>query len=89
LPHSLHGGSGLIVKPVAKSELSTFDPLTDTIPDRFKGRKITIATNEKTTLYLGGKAHSISNGEQRVPEYVGINLMAQEKAKKVSEFDFN
>lgn len=89
LPHTLHGGSGLIVKPVSKSELSTFDPLTDAIPDRFKGREITISANKETTLYLGGETHSISNGEQQVPEYVGINLMAQDEAEKVSEFDFN
>jgi DNA primase small subunit len=85
LPRSLHGGSGLIVKPTPVEDLDDFNPLTDTIPDRFKGRDIDINVTEAFTITLNGKEYDIKEGDSSVPEFVGIYAMCDGKAKKVSE----
>lgn len=84
-PSSIHGGSGLVVTPVEKNELDSFDPLTDTIPERFTGHEITISVDEPQQFYLNESEHSLNPGEHTVPEYVGIHLMAKGKAEKESE----
>lgn len=85
-PGSLHGKTGLITKPVDQENLSTFSPLDDAIPERFKGKEITVDVHEDQTIYLNGKEHYISAGVQKIDEYVGIYLMSQGKAEKKSEF---
>jgi len=85
LPGSLHGGTGLVVAPIPRDELSGFDPLRDAVPDRFRGREIRIVADEPATVRLGGETHKIPPGASVLPEHVGILLMARGDAAKGKE----
>lgn len=86
LPKSIHGGSGLVVTPLDKSDLNDFEPLRDAIPDRFTDQEITIEIDEPQSGYLNGSEYNLQPGEHTVPEHVGIHLMTAGNARKLSEF---
>lgn len=85
LPGSLHGASGLVVKPVDIDELEAFDPLADAIATMFTSVEIRIDVTEQVDFELGGQDHALSPGEQVIPEFVGVYLMARGQAEKVRE----
>lgn len=85
LPGSLHGGSGLAVRPLDRDELAEFDPLVDPIPDTFRGHDIAVDVLDRTILELGGEARTLEAGPMRLPEYAAIHLMARGEARKVPE----
>lgn len=85
LPGSLHGGSGLIVTPIDREELPSFDPLNDAVPDRFVGREIAIESSVERTVGLLGDRTKVEAGRTFVPEQVGIFLMARGDARKARE----
>ena len=84
-PGTLHGGSGLVVTPIARDELDAFDPLRDAVADRFVGRDIRIECDAERTVELNGKRVSVESGTNTVPEYAGIFLMARGEARKAPE----
>ncbi|SMO45246.1 DNA primase small subunit PriS [Halorubrum cibi] len=85
LPGTLHGGSALVVTPIARDELDAFDPLRDAVPDRFIGRDIRVEVDENATVELNGKRVSVQAGENTVPEFAGVFLMARGEARKAPE----
>ncbi|GAB7091238.1 DNA primase small subunit PriS [Halorubrum luteum] len=85
LPGTLHGGSGLVVTPIDRDDLDGFDPLTDAVPDRFVGRQIRIACDERRTVELNGKRVIVEPGTNTVPEFAGVFLMARGDARKAPE----
>ncbi|RAW46308.1 DNA primase catalytic subunit PriS [Halorubrum sp. 48-1-W] len=85
LPGTLHGGSGLVVTPIDRNDLDEFDPLRDAVPDRFVGRDIRIEVDEDATVELNGKRHTVQAGENTVPEFAGVFLMARGEARKAPE----
>jgi DNA primase small subunit len=88
LPGSLHGGSGLVVTPIDREDVETFDPLTAAIPDVFREHDITIEITDSEspiTVELDGDATELPPGEHTVPEYVGVFLMARGRAEKGRE----
>ncbi|WP_430505477.1 DNA primase small subunit PriS [Haloparvum sp. PAK95] len=85
LPGTLHGGSGLRVTRIDPDDLDDFDPLVDAVPDRFVGREITVATDEQRTVELRDDTFIVEPGENSVPEFVGMFLMARDEARKVPE----
>ncbi|WP_066411257.1 DNA primase small subunit PriS [Halorubrum aethiopicum] len=85
LPGTLHGGSGLVVTPIDRDDLDAFDPLRDAVPDRFVGRDIRIETDEDATVELNGKRVTLQAGENTVPEFAGVFLMARGEARKAPE----
>lgn len=85
LPGSLHGGSGLAVCRIERSDLAAFEPLRDAVPATFVGQEIAIDAAEPAAVELAGENHEIPEGLSRVPEYVGIHLMANERAEKAPE----
>jgi DNA primase small subunit len=85
LPGSLHGGSGLCVRRLDREEIEEFDPLTETIPETFRGQEITIEIEEDATLELDGDSFTVPAGTSRVREYVGVFLMARGRAEKGEE----
>lgn len=82
LINSLHGGSGLKVKEVKEENLDDFDPTVEAIPELFKKRKTKIKISEPTEIYRNGETHYFKEGTQKVPEYIAISLMCEEKAEK-------
>ena len=85
LPGSLHGGSGLVVTPLSRSEIQGFRPLEDAIPDRFRGRDIEITVTEPGEVSFDGDTFSIQEGEQSVEECLGVFLMTRGRAEKRTE----
>ncbi len=96
LPGSLHGGSGLRVLRLDRDQLAAFDPLSDAIPETFRGQDITIEITDleglppigdTTTgqIELDGNRFTLAEGDGSYPEYLGIFLMARGRAEKERE----
>ena len=85
LPGSLHGGSGLVVRPIDRADVTDFEPLEDAVPKRFTRRDIRIDVTDPGHVVLGGDSFTIGAGEQTVRESVGVFLMARGRAEKVTE----
>ena len=85
LPGSLHGRSGLRVTRIPRDEIEQFDPLVDAVPETFKGQDITVRVTEPTSVSMIGEEFEFDEGKQRVPEAVGLYLMAQGMAEKERE----
>lgn len=85
LPGTLHGGSGLVVTPIDRDDLDGFDPLRDAVPERFVGRDIRIEADGDATVELNGKRRTVQAGENTVPEFAGVFLMARGEARKAPE----
>ncbi len=83
LPKTLHGGSGLVVRPLDRDELDAFDPLEDAIPDRFRGQTIEVELDESQRVELDGDITKLEPGNHSVAEYVGVFLMTRGEARKV------
>ncbi|MFB6094062.1 MAG: DNA primase small subunit PriS [Halanaeroarchaeum sp.] len=85
LPGTLHGGTGLVVTPLEPADLADFDPLSDAIPETFRGHEIAVEVGEETALYLDGETRIVSPGRKTLPEYAGVFLMARGQAEKARE----
>ncbi|SDX84082.1 DNA primase small subunit PriS [Halobellus clavatus] len=85
LPGSLHGGSGLAVTPLDRSEIESFRPLEDAVSDRFRGRDIAVTVTDPGPVDFDGDTFSIPEGEHSVEECLGIFLMARGRAEKIKE----
>lgn len=85
LPGSLHGGSGLVVTPLDRDAIESFDPLIDAVPETFRDNEIWIETDMDRRIELNGKTHNIPAGHCCVRESVGVFLMTGGHAEKVSE----
>ncbi|AKB73735.1 DNA primase small subunit [Methanosarcina lacustris Z-7289] len=75
VPGSLHGGSGMLVKKLALSELERFDPLNDAVIFSDKPTKITVS--KPFSIQLKGKDLRIEEGIQEVPEYAAVYLICR------------
>jgi DNA primase small subunit len=85
LPGSLHGGTGLAVRPLARTDVAAFDPLVDAVPARFREQEVRIRVVEPGRVDLLGDSLMIDEGEVTVREAVGVFLMARGRAEKVPE----
>jgi DNA primase small subunit len=85
LPGTLHGGSGLMVRRLGPEELADFDPLVDAVPPTFENHEITVEVEDGGAVELGGDSFTLEEGEQVVPEYLGVFLMTRGRAEKGPE----
>ncbi|MCU4924419.1 DNA primase small subunit PriS [Halobacteria archaeon AArc-dxtr1] len=85
LPGSLHGGSALETRRIAREDLDAFDPLVDAVPETFTGHEITVDVDQGGEIELGGDIFTVSEGDQSLPEYVAMFLMARGRAEKEKE----
>lgn len=85
LPGSLHGGSGLAVRRIDPETLDAFDPLTDAIPETFRGHDVSIQIPERTEVMVGGERVNVGPGEHSLPEYQAVHLMCRGEAEKGAE----
>jgi DNA primase small subunit len=85
LPGSLHGGSGLVVRRLERTEIDDFDPLVDAVPERFTRRSVRVEVTDPGIVELDGDSFTLDAGEQSVPECVGVFLMTRDRARKVTE----
>ncbi len=82
LPGSLHGGSGLETLRLDRDEIDDFEPLSDAVPETFRGQEIAVDVTDGGEVELGGDIFTVSEGDQSLPEYVGVFLMARGRAEK-------
>ncbi len=85
LPGSLHGGSGLETVRLGRDEIDAFDPLVDAVPETFMGHEIRVDVTDGGEVELGGDSFTIPEGDQSLPEYVAVFLMARGRAEKEKE----
>ncbi|MFP8958647.1 DNA primase small subunit PriS [Natrialbaceae archaeon A-CW3] len=85
LPGSLHGGSALETRRIARDELDAFDPLVDAVPETFVGHEIAVDVSRGGDVELGGDIFTVQEGDQSLPEYVAMFLMARGRAEKETE----
>jgi DNA primase small subunit len=85
LPGSLHGGSGLVVRPIDRDALAGFEPLVDAVPETFRGHDIAVEVTDGGTVDLGGDTFTLDPGDHSLPEYLGVFLMARGRAEKARE----
>jgi DNA primase small subunit len=85
LPGSLHGGSGLAVRRLARDELDAFDPLSDAIPETFRGHDVTVEVEDAGEVVFDGETFSFEPGKVVLPEYAAVFLMARGRAEKAKE----
>ena len=82
LPDSLHGKTGLRVTKVTLDSLPSFDPLVDTIV--FSDEETLVRINSKIDITFNGKAFQLEPGDQLIPLYLAIFLMARRQVLKIS-----
>ena len=85
LPGSLHGGSALAVRRIDRDDLETFEPLVDAVPETFEGHEIQVHVERGGEVELGGDSFTVREGDQSLPEYVAMFLMARGRAEKEKE----
>ncbi|SFR60765.1 DNA primase small subunit PriS [Halogeometricum limi] len=85
LPGSLHGGSSLRVRTLERDEIEAFDPLSDAVASRFRGRDIAVRVTDPGPVEFDGDSFTLSAGDQSVEECLGVFLMARGRAEKVKE----
>jgi DNA primase small subunit len=85
LPGSLHGGSGLAVRPIARDHVTEFDPLVEAVPGTFRGHDISVQVTDGGPVEIGGDRFTLEEREISVPEYLGVFLMCRGRAEKGQE----
>jgi DNA primase small subunit len=85
LPGSLHGGSGLVVTRLDRTEVPDFEPLDDAVPERFRANDIAVDVTDPGPVRLDGETVRIEAGNQSVRECVGVFLMTRGRAEKADE----
>ncbi|KDE57680.1 DNA primase [Halostagnicola sp. A56] len=85
LPGSLHGGSALTTCRLTPDELEAFDPLVDAVPETFTGHEVAVDVERGGEVELGGDIFTVREGDQSLPEYVAMFLMARGRAEKEKE----
>lgn len=78
-PRSLHGKTGLQVKPLLIDELDDFNPLSDAVV--FGNNPVTVRILKPTELSLCDTYLSLDEGTTELPEYVAIFLTCRGKAE--------
>lgn len=79
-PYSLHGKTGLMVKPISLDEFRHFDPLKDAIPENFKETTEKIVMREDAEITFADQKFSLQRGVNEVPLFVAIFFVAQRVA---------
>lgn len=75
VPGSLHGGSGMLVKKLALSELEKFNPLNDAVI--FGERPVKVTVSKPFSVQLKNRDLRVEEGKQEVPEYAAIYLICR------------
>lgn len=81
LPHSLHGKTGLVVKPIGIDDFDDFDPLRDALAQKFKEITLKVDLLREFRMVFGGEAYSMAPGEAEVPGPLGVFLVSGRFAK--------
>lgn len=71
-PLSLHGKTGLAVKPVTLEQFKEFNPLRDAVPECFQRETEKISVRRELKISMNGENFHLNPGVREVPIYVAI-----------------
>ena len=83
MPQSLHGKSGLIVKPIHLDEFESFDPLIDARVPEFSNQELTVNLPRDFSMSFGGVMYKLSEGINKLPGDFSVFLVATKIANFV------
>ncbi|MCL4420420.1 MAG: DNA primase catalytic subunit PriS [Candidatus Thermoplasmatota archaeon] len=83
MPQSLHGKSGLIVKPIHLDKFESFDPLIDARVPEFSNQELTVNLPRDFSMSFGGITYKLSEGINKLPGDFSIFLVATKIANFV------
>ncbi len=81
LPHSLHGKTGLMVKPISIGQFKDFDPLRDAIAPTFNNKTARIEALREFSMAFAGESFNLSKGEHEVPLSIAVFMVSSRAAK--------
>lgn len=76
LPYSLHGKTGLMVKPVDINDLKNFNPLNDAIAPSFSGSESRVNILRNFRMEFSGQSFDMAPGEEVVPTDLAVFMVA-------------
>jgi len=83
MPYSLHGKSGLIVKPIEVSDFDSFTPLIDARVEEFSDQELEVDLTADYEINFGGVPYKLSSGRNKLPGDLSVFLVANRMAKFV------
>ncbi len=78
LPGSLHGKTGFKVVEITLDSLDDFDPLIDAVV--FSDDLVKVEMQDKSKIKLNSEEFRLSKGEQEIPEFLAVFLVARRMA---------
>jgi len=82
LPNSLHGGTGFRVVPLARDEITGFDPFRDAVLSGANGSTTPITyLAEARYPFPGGQVHAVPAGTDELPTPVALFLVLRGEAE--------
>ncbi len=82
LPNSLHGGTGFRVVPLARDEITHFDPFRDALLTASSGSNTAVRFLEEARYpFPGGTVHSVPGGTDELPTPVALFLVLRGEAE--------
>lgn len=81
LPHSLHGKTGLVVRPIELNEFRSFNPLEHAIADSFRETEQKVNVLREVSIEFGGTRYNLKPGEIDAPLALSVFLVAGRFAK--------
>ena len=82
LPTSLHGGTGLCVKPVDLHEMKNFDPLNDAVV--FGKEEVEVSVSHPFKIRMLDEEYEVGEGKKKLPKHVAIFMMC----RGIAEYGF-
>ena len=79
LPMSLHGKTGLVVTPMDRDRLDSFDPLRDAVPEIFPDRPVEVFVRGRQEVELKGQRFQLE-GRSEVPTYLALFMVGRRMA---------
>lgn len=83
LPHSLHGKTGLMVKPISLDSFKEFDPLRDAVAPAFSERSAKVNVLRHFKIDFAGESFNLPQGEAEVPLSLAVFMVSAKFAKFV------
>lgn len=81
LPHSLHGKTGLVVRPIGLEDFKSFDPLRDAIAEPFGDSTVKVDVQRDLKISFQGQDHHVGEGEAEIPRALAVFMVAGRFAK--------
>ncbi|MFP4169480.1 MAG: DNA primase catalytic subunit PriS [Methanomassiliicoccales archaeon] len=76
LPGSLHGKTGMVVRPLEREEMDHFEPLRDAVPGMLTDDPVEVEVHDRVDMEIAGERLSLS-GREEVPTRAALFLLCR------------